>query len=57
MSSRNPLNEYHIMCNVGCRPALIRIKAINGREALTIASRQATDLQVLFATRATSTQH
>ena len=51
MPTRHALNEYHIMATVHSAPTLLHVFACNRTEALTSASRQGTDLLVLFATR------
>lgn len=56
MSHGPVLNTYHIMCSVQNQPALLRVRARHGKEALTIASRTATNLLILFATRDKATQ-
>jgi len=42
---------YHIMCTHHGRPALVQITARYSKDALTLASRTATNLQILFATK------
>jgi hypothetical protein len=54
MSTR-PRIEFHVLCTFNDEPTLMRVVAENGKDALTYASRVATNLVVLFATRSKET--
>ncbi len=57
MPTGSALNTYHILCTVDLQPCLLRIRAINGKDALTRASRNGTNLVILFATRQVEISH
>lgn len=45
------IKEYHILATQNNQPSLMRVRASNGRDALTYASRRATNLVLLFVTK------
>ena len=56
MSTGTSLNEYGILATVAGRPRLLRILAINGRVALSVASLTGTHLITLFQSTKESTK-